>query len=129
MRPGPRRTWSLLALTALVVALGAGMAHDPPALIGGNGAALSSGSHPAGALDAVLGTDAGRVESALGDRSAGASRLLVLLAALLIGIASPLRLVLVGRTVGPGELPSLTRLRHRVAPRAPPSLRIVALAH
>jgi hypothetical protein len=131
MRPAPVRTRSVLAVVLVAVALGVGGGAPSGAhrLIVAESAGVSGGTAPAGALEAVLRTETDRAESALTGTSASGARLLVLLAAPLLGLAMLLILAARRPSLSPGGLPSLTRLRQWVGLRAPPSSPLVSLPH
>jgi len=123
--------WWLLAVVVAFMAVGAaaGSAGTAPH-VSGDVAALTDQASSGGTLEAVLRTEADRVESVLPSKSPSAGRLLVLLAVALIGLtllpnlaARRLRALLVGTA------PQPARLRAWVGLRAPPSSLLVLHSH
>lgn len=121
----PIRTWSLLAVLVALVALGAGgrTGGPSPRLLVGTVPGIASQTSPGGVLDAVLRTEADRVESAVSTTSSSTARLLEVLAVALTGIALLAHVAHRRRSVFlllGAPLPA--RLRAWVGLRAPPSL-------
>jgi hypothetical protein len=130
MRPGPRRSWSFLAVAVVVLALGGGgIGASPHRLIVTKSVGLIGRSASAGAVEAVLVPETDRVESALTVKSSSAGGLILQLAAAFAGLALLLLPTPARRHLGPIGPPPLSLLRHWVGRRAPPSSLLVSLTH
>jgi hypothetical protein len=117
----------LVAMVALSAAGGTGPAHLR--LTDRGGAGVSNEAPAGSALEAVLRAESDRIEGAVTGKSGAIARLIVLLAAALVGIA--LLLVAASRRRAPvaAAVPPLARRRVRVGLRAPPSSLLVQLQH
>jgi hypothetical protein len=131
MRLRPLRTWWWVAVVVAVVALSAAGGMGPaPLHVTDRGVAGVSSDAPAGsALEAVLRAESDRAESAVTGKSGAIARLIVLLAAALVGIALLLVLAARRRALAVPGVPPLARRRVRVGLRAPPSSLLVQLQH
>ena len=127
----PLRTWWLLAVVVAFVAVGAAAGSGGTAShLRGDVAGLTNRTSSGGVLEAVLRTEADRVETVLSSKSAAAGRLLLLLAATLAGLA-------LLADFGPGRrssrliesAPQGARLRAWLGLRAPPSFLLVPVPH
>lgn len=126
----PIRTWCLLAVVVAFLAVGAAAgAGGTASHLSGDVAGTTSRTSSGGVLEAVLRTEADRVETILSSKSAE-GRLLVLLAAALAGLA-----LLPDLAVGRGgarvveSAPQGARLRAWLGLRAPPSSLLVPVPH
>lgn len=129
MRRRPLRTWALLAAAVLVVALGVGgsaRAGDVRLTLA-NTAGLGHQSATAAAPDAVMRTEADRVEIGFSRTVHAAVRILLLFGAPLTGLALLLLLTPPRRARTPGGPPALARVRRWLVLRAPPSPLLVSL--
>jgi hypothetical protein len=130
MRSRPRQSWSFLAVAVVVLALGGGgVGAGTHRLIAAKSAGVISHSASAGAVEAVLVPETNRGESALSVKSPSSGRLVLDLAATLVGIALLLLLTSARRDLGPSGPPPLTQLLHWVGRRAPPLPPLVSLTH
>jgi hypothetical protein len=125
MRPKHRGAWSYLAFVVVVAALGIGGSAGAIHRSLSDAAGVSRRPVPAGSLDAVLRTPLERVEGALSESSSTTSRLILESVAALVGAALLVGLRRSRHTVVAHGPPPLTRLRHRVGLRAPPSSSLV----
>jgi hypothetical protein len=120
-----------LAVLVAMVAVGAAGGMGPAHLrVTDRGAAGVSSQAPAGrALEAVLRAESDRVEGAVTGKSGAIARLVVLLAAALVGVALLLVLAARRRALVAAGAPPLARRRVGVGLRAPPSSLLVQLQH
>ena len=128
MRWRPLRTWALLAAAVIVLALavgGGGRAAAPRRNLT-DAAGLSHESASAGAAEAVLRTEADRVESGFSRHVQSANRLLLLFAAPLGGVALLFLLAPPRSAWVAAGSPSVGRMRRWLALRAPPSPLLVS---
>lgn len=125
----PIRTWCLLAVVVAFVAVGAAAGSGGTAShLSGDVAGITNRTSSGGVLEAVLRTQADRVETILSSKSAAAARLLLLLAATLAGLAVLPGLAFARRGTRLVESAAQgARLRAWLSLRAPPSPLLVSV--